>query len=71
MSKIEELLKNEKVEFRKLGEVSIISKGKQFNKRDMLENGKYPVINGGVLPSGYIDLFNSSENTITVSQAFL
>ena len=26
------------------------------------------MINGGVLPSGYIDLFNSSENTITVSQ---
>lgn len=68
MSKIDELLKNEKVEWKKLGEVSVISKGKQFNKRDMLENGKYPVINGGIFPSGYIDLFNSDENTITVSQ---
>ena len=68
MSKIDELLKNEKIEWKKLGEVSVISKGKQFNKRDMLENGKYPVINGGILPSGYIDLFNSGENTITVSQ---
>ena len=68
MSKIEELLKNEKVEWKKLGEVSIIIKGKQFNKRDMLDNGKYPVINGGMTPSGYIDLFNENENTITVSQ---
>lgn len=68
MSKIDELLKNEKVEWKKLGEVSIISKGKQFNKRDMLEDGEYPVINGGISPSGYIDMFNSEENTITVSQ---
>ena len=68
MSKIDELLRNEKVEWKKLGDVSIISKGKQFNKRDMLKNGKYPVINGGVLPSGYVDVFNSIENTITVSQ---
>lgn len=68
MSKIDELMKNENVEWRKLGEVSIISKGKQFNKRDMLEDGEYPVINGGISPSGYINMFNSEENTITVSQ---
>ena len=68
MSKIDKLLKNEKVEWKKLGEVSQILKGKQFNKRDMLEDGIYPVINGGILPSGYINLFNRNENTITVSQ---
>ena len=68
MSKIDELLKNEKIEWKKLGKVSKISKGKQFNKRDMLEDGKYPVINGGILSSGYIDMFNRNENTITVSQ---
>lgn len=37
MSKIDELLKNEKVEWKKLQEIAVISKGKQFNKRDMLE----------------------------------
>ena len=68
MSKIEELLKNEKVEWKKLGDVCQISKGKQFNKRYMIDDGKYPVINGGILPSGYINLFNRNENTITVSQ---
>ncbi len=68
MSKIDELLKNEKVEWKKLGDVCQISKGKQFNKRDMIDDGKYPVINGGILPSGYINLFNRNENTITVSQ---
>ena len=68
MSKIDELLKNEKVEWKKLGEVCTISKGKQMNKIEMSENGKYPVINGGISPSGYIDMFNTNENTITVSQ---
>lgn len=68
MSKIDEMLKNEKVEWRELGEVAYILKGKQFNKRDMLENGEIPVINGGMLPSGFIDIFNSDENTITISQ---
>lgn len=68
MSKIDEMLKNENVEWRKLGEVAYILKGKQFNKRDMLENGEFPVINDGILPSGFIDIFNSDENTITISQ---
>ncbi len=34
----------------------------------MQKVGKYPVINGGVLPSGYVDIFNCNENTITVAQ---
>ena len=29
---------------------------------------KYPVINGGVLPSGYTDKYNQVENTITISE---
>lgn len=68
MSKIMDIIKNEKVEWRKLGEVCDIIKGKQFNKRDMLEDGKYPVINGGITPSGYVEVYNQSANTITISQ---
>ncbi|VFB15593.1 Type I restriction enzyme specificity protein MPN_089 [Urinicoccus massiliensis] len=68
MSPIDELLKNEKVEWKKLGDVATISKGKQLNKRDMIKEGIYPVINGGVLPSGYNNACNRDENTITVSQ---
>ena len=34
----------------------------------MSEGGKYPVINGGVLPSGYAHMYNCDENTITVAQ---
>ena len=68
MSKIDELLKNEKVEWKKLGDVCEITKGKQYNRNKMLLIGKYPVINGGINPSGYIDIFNERENTITISQ---
>ena len=68
MPKIMDIIKNEKVEWKKLGEVCDIIKGKQFNKRDMLEDGKYPVINGGITPSGYVEMYNQSANTITISQ---
>ena len=62
------LLKNEKVEWKKLGEVCEIVKGKQFNKNDMLEIAPYPVINGGINPSGYVEVYNQEVNTITISQ---
>ena len=71
MSKIEELIEGlcpEGVEFRRLGEICEMRKGVQFNKKDMAETGSYPVINGGINPSGYIEQYNESENTITVSQ---
>ena len=34
----------------------------------MNEEGSYPVINGGINPSGFIEQYNQSENTITISQ---
>lgn len=68
MSKIDEMLKNEKVEWKKLGEVCEIIKGKQFNRKHMLEDGKYPVINGGISPSGFVNVFNTNKNCVTVSQ---
>lgn len=56
------------VEFKRLGEVVTISKGVQFNKSDMQNRGSFPVINGGINPSGYIEKYNQSENTVTISQ---
>ena len=56
------------VEWKKLGEVCEIIRGKRVTKGDLLENGKYPVISGGVTPMGFINSFNREANTITVSQ---
>ena len=71
MSKLEELIQQycpDGVEFKLLGEVCDIHKGVQFNKSDMQDEGTYPVINGGINPSGYVEVFNEEENTITISQ---
>ena len=71
MSKLEELIEQycpDGVEWKMLGEVCDIHKGVQFNKTDMKEVGTYPVINGGINPSGYAEVFNEEKNTITISQ---
>lgn len=71
MSRLEELIEQycpDGVEYMKLGEVCDIHKGVQFNKTDMKEVGTYPVINGGINPSGYAEVFNEGKNTITISQ---
>lgn len=52
----------------KLAELATISKGTQRNKDTLSDAGLYPVINGGIEPSGYTDQFNSSKNTITISE---
>ena len=71
MSRLQELINQycpNRVEFRKLGDIAEIEKGVQFNKRDMKNVGPYPVINGGINPSGYIEQYNQEGNTITISQ---
>ena len=45
-----------------------ISKGKQLNRSTLSKNGDYPVINGGITPSGYTERFNTNANTITISE---
>lgn len=71
MSKLQELIKQycpNGVEYKKLGELISIYTGVQFNKRDMNEQGMYPVINGGINPSGFVDNYNEEASTITISQ---
>ena len=76
MSKIDKLIQEfcpkgvERLEISKI--CKTISTGKQRN-RDTLSKVRtpemqYPVINGGISPSGYTDEFNTKEDTITISQ---
>jgi type I restriction enzyme S subunit len=51
-----------------LSKVCKITKGKQLNRSTLKPMGKYPVINGGITPSGYTDSFNTKRNTITISE---
>ena len=43
-------------------------KGKQLSKNKFVD-GEYPVIGGGISPTGYHDSFNMSENTILCSSS--
>lgn len=56
------------VSYVELETVCQISKGVQFNKKNMHDVGSYPVINGGINPSGYIEQYNQDKHTITISQ---
>ncbi len=56
------------VEWKKLGEVCTILRGNRVTKGELVDNGKFPVISGGVSPMGFIDSYNREPNTITVSQ---
>ncbi|GAA8795354.1 restriction endonuclease subunit S [Helicobacter pylori] len=56
------------VEFRKLGEVCEIIRGKRVTKKEILDKGKYPVVSGGIRFMGYLNEYNREENTITIAQ---
>ena len=51
-----------------LGKLVTISKGEQLNRSTLSEAGLYPVINGGITPSGYTDKTNCHGNTVTISE---
>lgn len=52
----------------KLKQLANIVKGDQINNNQLLSNGSYYMMNGGTLPSGYLDSYNVSENTISISE---
>lgn len=68
MSKLEELLQGVDVEWKALGEVSKIIRGVRVTKKDLIENGKYPVVSGGTGYMGFVNEYNREENSITIAQ---
>ena len=54
--------------FKSLEKLCNIKKGEQKNKLDLVENGKYPVLSGGMDFSGYYNSYNREANTITISE---
>lgn len=71
MSQIEDLISYycpEGVVFESLDKIAVVDKGKQLNKELLFDDGEYPVLNGGVNPSGYWNKYNFDENKIAISQ---
>ena len=48
--------------------VGDIAKGKQINGTELLDEGMYYVMNGGITPSGYYNNYNTPANTISISE---
>jgi len=70
MSKLQELIKElcpERVEFRKLGEVCEITIGEFVHKNKQIEDGKYPVYNGGRENTGFYESYNNIGNKVIIS----
>ena len=55
------------VEWKKIGEVIDYLPGGSLKRNEVLEEGRYPVMNGGVDYSGYYDEFNYDQNVLTIS----
>lgn len=68
MSKLKALLKDVAVEWKTLGEVCEIIRGVRVTKKDLIENGKYPVVSGGTGYMGFVNEYNRDENSITIAQ---
>lgn len=66
MTNILELLKNEKVEWKKLGKVCEFKRGNTITKKNAVE-GDVPVIAGGQKPAYYHNVSNREGITITVA----
>lgn len=57
-----------KWEVKKLGVICYFDKGVQVNRSKLAKTGKYPVLNGGIEPSGYSEQWNTEGKTITISE---
>lgn len=55
-------------EYLSLGKSARIIKGSQLNRSDFTLDGAFPVINGGIIPSGYTITANRRSETITISE---
>ena len=51
-----------------LGTLVQICKGKQLNGEFLSDDGKYYVMNGGIMPSGYYYDYNTPAGTISISE---
>ena len=63
---IAKLLNGEKVQWKTLGEVCKILRGKRLTKKELSDEGKYPVFHGGLIPLGYYNSYNRRGNQTMV-----
>ncbi len=68
MTYLEQLLGGAEVAWKPLGEVCQIVRGERVTKKDLIKDGTYPVVSGGVGYMGFLDRYNREANTVTIAQ---
>lgn len=71
MSQLEKLINElcpNGIDYMPLKDVSDIIRGERITKKDLKDDGLYPVMSGGTSYFGRYDKFNRNEDTITVAQ---
>ena len=63
---LEKLLDDQPVEWKKLGEVAELKRGKTITQKEA-QKGNFPVISGGQKPAYYINQYNREGQTITIA----
>lgn len=66
MKYLQKLLNETEVEWKPLGEVCKVLRGKRLTKRDLVQDGKYPIFHGGLEPIGYYSENNRLANSTMV-----
>lgn len=63
-----ELIKDAPVEWKPLGDITLVKTGQSINKNIIANNpGKYPVINSGREPLGFVDKWNTDNDPIGIT----
>ena len=58
MSYIDKLLQGQEVQWKTLGEVCDVLRGRRLTKRELSDTGQFPVFHGGIEPIGYYEKNN-------------
>jgi type I restriction enzyme S subunit len=69
MSEIKKLIEKlcpEGVEYKRLGDLTEILRGRRLTKKELTDNAEYPVYHGGIEPIGYYSHHNRPANTVMI-----
>lgn len=69
MARLDELIKEycpNGIEYKKVGTICTVLRGKRLTTKELLDDGAYPVIHGGTTPMGYYDKANRKAGTTIV-----
>ena len=69
MSKLKEMIDKycpNGVEYKRLGDICKVLRGKRLTTRDLSEDGPFPVYHGGIEPIGYYNNYNREANSVMI-----